>query len=158
MKLRILGMIALAGSVAVTAIASAQPHGEMMGHDGGMAFMHAVKLTDEQKAQVKEIMKASWQQMRPLMKQERALHEQEMNALLSTGAVTVEQLQPILAQEEALRTQIDTLHLTTMVQMRSLLTADQIAKAATTHAQLEQLHAQEHAVMGEARSEEAPPQ
>jgi Spy/CpxP family protein refolding chaperone len=159
MKLRILGMtVALAGSMAIAGVARAQPHGEMMGHGGGMEFLHAINLTDEQKAQAKEIMKAGWQQMRPLMKQERALHEQQMNTLLSAGAVTAEQMQPILAQEEALRTQIDTVHLNTMIQMRGLLTAEQLSKAATMHAQLEQLHAQEHAVMGEPAAEEGPPQ
>lgn len=158
MKRAYLGMAAaLAGSVAVAGIAFAQPHHEGMGGIGhGMEFLHGLNLTDEQKTQMKAIGKAGWESMKPLMKQERALHEQEINQLLASGTVTAEQMQPLLAQEEALRTQIDTAHMETLVKMRSVLTAEQISAAATKHAQIEQLHEQEHALMGTPAAADAP--
>ncbi len=151
MKLGYLGMAAaLVGSMAVAGVAGAQPHHEGMGGPGGhgMEFLHGLNLSDEQKTQMKAIGKASWQSLKPLMKQERALHEQETNQLLTSGNVTAEQMQPLLAQEEALRTQIDTARMETMVKMRSVLTPEQLSTAATKHAQIEQLHEQEHALMG----------
>jgi Spy/CpxP family protein refolding chaperone len=151
MKHAYLGMTAaLVGSMAAAGMARAQPHGEGMGGWGGhgMEFLHGLNLSDEQKTQMKAIGKAGWESIKPLMKQEHALHEQEINQLLASGTVTAEQMQPLLAQEEALRTQIDTAHMETMVKMRSVLTADQLSAAATKHAQIEQLHEQEHALMG----------
>jgi Spy/CpxP family protein refolding chaperone len=150
MKRALLGMTgALVGAMAVAGVAIAQPHYEGMGGPGhGMEFLHGLNLSAEQKTQMKEIGKASWASMKPLMKQERALHEQEINQLLASGTVTAEQMQPLLAQEEALRTQIDTARMETMVKMRNILTAEQLSSAATKHAQMEQLHEQEHALMG----------
>jgi Spy/CpxP family protein refolding chaperone len=145
-----LGMTAaLVGTLAVAGVARAQMHHDFMGGPGGgMEFLHGLNLSDEQKSEMKTIGKANWETMRPLMKQEHALHEQEINQLLTSGSVTAEQMQPIMAQEEALRTQIDTARMNMMVQMRGILTADQLSAAATKHAQIEQLHEQEHALMG----------
>ena len=156
MTLRFLGMAAaLAGSMALAGAARAEMHHGGMGPGGGMAFLHGLNLTDEQKTQLHAIGKANWDTMKPLMKQEHALHEQEINQLLSAGSVTAEQMQPILQQEESLRAQIDTARLNMLVQMRNVLTADQLATAATKHTQLEALHEQEHALMG-APPEEGP--
>ncbi len=141
---------AIACGLAIAGVAYAQPHGEFgHGGPGAMGFLHGVSLTDEQKAQVKSIEKASWASIKPLMEKLRSAHEAQVNKLLGTGAVTVESLQPDVAQEESLRQQIDAIHTSTMVQLRNVLTAEQLAQAATKHAQIEQLHEQEHAVMGE---------
>jgi Spy/CpxP family protein refolding chaperone len=143
MKFRTIGVTAaIACGLAIAGVAYAQPHGEFgHGGPGAMGFLHGVSLTDEQKAQVKSI--------KPLMEKLRSAHEAQVNKLLGTGAVTVESLQPDVAQEESLRQQIDAIHTSTMVQLRNVLTAEQLAQAATKHAQIEQLHEQEHAVMGE---------
>jgi Spy/CpxP family protein refolding chaperone len=147
MKLKLMGMTAaLVGSMALAGVARAEMHHG--GPGGGMEFLHGLKLTEEQKTQMHAIGKANWETMEPLMKQERALHEQEINQLLSSGNVTAEQMQPILEQEESLRSQIDTARMNMLVQMRGLLTADQLSAAATKHTQMEQLHEQEHALMG----------
>jgi hypothetical protein len=85
--------------------------------------------------------------MKPIMKQMRSIHEQMVNQMLAAGAVTAEQLTPLVQEEEALRAQMDSAHLTETLQLRGVLTADQLAQAAATHTKLEALHAQEHAVM-----------
>jgi protein CpxP len=158
MKLKLLGMTAgLVGSLAVAGMAVAQPHHGGMGMGpGGMEFIHGLNLTEDQKSQLKEIGKANWKSMKALMKQEHALHEQEINQLLASGSVTAEQMQPLLQQEEALRTQIDTARMAMLVQMRGVLTAEQLSQAATKHAQMEQLHEQEHALMGAPPEGEGP--
>ena len=143
---------ALAGMLAMGGMAMAQPPEGMHGHWGhgeGMEFLHGVNLTDAQKTQIHDIMKSSFASMKPLMEQARTLHEQQATTFLSAGAVTAESLKPTLAKEEALRTQIDAARIDTMLQIRSLLTPEQLAQAASVHSQMEALHAQEHQVLGE---------
>ncbi len=138
---------AAAGALGVAGMATAQPMGAGMHHGGGMEFLHGISLTDAQKAQVQAIHKAGWAQMKPLMQQMRAVHEQIVTKMLAAGDVTAEAMAPLVAQEEALRNQMDSLHLSQTLQMRALLTPTQLAQAASTHAKIEALHAQEHAVM-----------
>jgi Spy/CpxP family protein refolding chaperone len=147
MKLRQL-LIAAAAAGALGAVgASAQPMGPEFHHGGGMEFLHGLNLTDAQKAQMQQIHKAGWAQMKPIMTQMRSVHEQIVNRMLAAGDVTAEDLAPLVTQEEALRNQMDSLHLSQTLQMRSVLTREQLAQAATTHTKIEALHAQEHAVM-----------
>jgi Spy/CpxP family protein refolding chaperone len=148
MNVKLLGMsAALAGLLAVTGVARAEWHHGGPGGGGGMEFLHGLNLTDAQKAQIKEIHKANWASMKTLMTQEHALREQEINQLLTAGNVTAEQMSSIVAQEEAVRNQIDAARMDSIIKMRNVLTADQLAKAATLHTQMEQIHAQEHSLM-----------
>jgi Spy/CpxP family protein refolding chaperone len=142
-------MMAAAASVALgmSGMAVAQPRGGEFHHGGGMEFLHGLSLTDAQKAQLKAIHQAGWKQMKPIMEQMRALHEQMVNRMLAAGEVTTEALSPLVQQEESLRNQMDAIHLSQTLQMRALLTPEQLAQAASTHAKLETLHQQEHAVM-----------
>jgi len=152
MSLRKIGIgAALAGALAVSGVALAQPPGEFMhGHMGGpgMEFLRAIDLSETQKAQVHDLMKSSWESTKPLMEKMRAAHEAAITALLGSGAVTADTLRPNVEQEAALRQQLDTIHLNTMLQLRSILTPEQLAQAAARHAQLEQLRTEEHSLMG----------
>ncbi len=134
--------------------AVAGPHGGGWGGGEGMELLHSVSLTDAQKEQAHTIEKAAWASARPIMEQLRAAHEQMATAMLASGPVTAESLQPMVAQEESLRTQLDTIHLNTALQIRALLTPEQLAQAAATHAKLAALHEQEHAVVSSAHSTE----
>ena len=116
---------------------------------GGMEMLHGLDLTDAQKSEVHKIVKANWAQMKPVMQQARALHEQIVTKLTGTEAVTQADLTPLVQQEEQLRTQLDTARVSTALQIRGLLTPAQLAKAASTHQQLEALHEQERAIVGE---------
>ncbi len=131
----------------------AQPMGPEWHHGGGMEFLHGLNLSDAQKAQLKDIHQSFWKQMKPVMEQMRSIHEQMVNQMLSAGTVTAEQLTPLVQQEEALRAQMDTAHLNEALQLRGILSTDQLAQAAATHTKLEALHEQEHAVM---RGDQAP--
>jgi Spy/CpxP family protein refolding chaperone len=138
--------LAIATAGLLTAgVAQAQPeHGGW--HHDGLEILRGVTLTDAQKTQLHTIMHATWSQMKPIMRQERSIHEQIVTGLLGASAVTQEQLTPLVQQEEQLRSQIDAARLSTALQVRALLTPEQLAKAATVHQQLEALHAQEHEV------------
>jgi Spy/CpxP family protein refolding chaperone len=140
-------MMAAGVALAVSGVALAQPMGGEFHHGGGMEFLHGLNLTDAQKAQLKEIHQAGWKQMKPIMTQMRSIHEQMVNRMLASGEVTAEALSPLVQQEETLRNQMDAIHLSQTLQMRALLTPEQLAQAASTHAKLETLHQQEHAVM-----------
>jgi Spy/CpxP family protein refolding chaperone len=152
MTLRLIGLSAvMAAGLALAGTAVAQPPGEFMhGRMGGpgMEFMHGLNLTDAQKSEAHQIEKSTWEATKPLMEKMRAVHEARMTALLGTGTVTAETLKPSVAEEEALREQIDAIHLNAMLQLRGLLSADQLADAAAKHTQIEELHEQEHALMG----------
>jgi len=138
---------ATAGALGMAGVAVAQP-GPGFHHGGGeMGFLHGVTLTDAQKAQMQAIHKAGWAQMKSIMTQMRSVHEQIATKMLAPGDVTAESLSPLVAQEESLRQQMDSMHLSQTLQMRAILTPAQLAQAASMHAKLEALHAQEHAVM-----------
>jgi hypothetical protein len=151
MKLKLIGLsAAMVAGLALAGNAGAQPPGEFMhGRMGGpgMEFLHGLNLTDAQKTEARQIEKSTWESTKPLMEKLRTLHEARITALLGTAAVTAETLKPGVAEEEALREQIDAIHLNAMLQLRGLLSADQLADAAAKHTQIEQLHEQEHALM-----------
>ncbi len=137
--------------------AVAGPHGGGWGGGWGgegMELLHSINLTDAQKEQAHTIEKAAWASAKPIMEQLRAAHQQMATAMLATGTVTAESLQPMVTQEESLRAQLDTIHLNAALQIRALLTPDQLAQAAATQAKLESLHEQEHAVVNAAHSTE----
>jgi Spy/CpxP family protein refolding chaperone len=149
-------MLAAAASaaLAVSGVAVAQPPMGEWHHGGGMEFLHGITLSDAQKAQVQQIHKATWTQMKPIMEQMRSIHEQIVNQMLAAGKVTAEAFTPMVQQEEALRSQMDSIHLNETLQLRDVLTSEQLAQAAATHTKLEALHAEEHAVMSGEPTEE----
>ena len=121
------------------------------GHHGDDLF-HGISLNDAQKTQMKSIEQAGWAQAKPTMEQVRAIHEQIVARMLAPGNVSEADLAPLVTQEEQLRTQLDQLKLSTGLQMRAVLTASQLADAATKHTQLVSLHEQERAVVDPANS------
>ncbi len=142
--------LALATAGLLTAgAANAQPEHHGAWHHDGMEILHGLDLTDAQKSEVHKIMQANWSHMKPVMQQARTLHEQIVTKLTGTDAVTQADLTPLVQQEEQLRSQLDTARVTTALQIRGLLTPAQLAKAASTHQQLEALHEQERALVGE---------
>lgn len=159
MKLRtILLAAAAASSLAFTAPVIAQP---MMGgghHWEAMEILHSLKLTDAQKQQVHKIMHESWQQSHQLFEQLRSVHEQIASQIFSTGSVTQDQFTPLLQQQAQLEQQLAAQHIQLALQIRAVLTPEQLAQASTLHSKLEALHQQEHAIMGEALAPEEPPQ
>jgi len=131
-------------------VAAAQPmEGRMGGHGHGfelMEIMHQLNLTDAQKQQAHTIIEGAWARGKPVMEQMHAIHEQLTAQLLTAGS-TAAQLEPLVRQEEQLRAKLDSEHLNVALQVRNLLTPDQLAQATALHTKLSALHEQEHEIM-----------
>jgi homoserine dehydrogenase len=76
-----------------------------------------------------------------------AVHEQITTLLLGSGTVTEDQLAPLLRQEDQLRAQEEKTRMAEVLAIRNMLTPEQLAQAASVHAQMEALHQQEKALM-----------
>jgi Spy/CpxP family protein refolding chaperone len=135
-------------AVPFAALAAPGGHGgHHGGHRGGFGFLEGVTLTPEQTTQIHQIVQASRTTAKPLAQQLRADHKQIGDLLAGTGAVTQAQLAPIQQQADQIRQQLESQRLATALQVRALLTPAQLAQSAQTHAQLESLQQQKHAVM-----------
>ncbi len=131
--------------IAFSGMALAQGwHGE---HHHGDELFRTADLTDAQKTQMKTIEQAGWAQAKPAMEQVRTIHEQIVARLLAPGSVSEADLAPLVTQEEQLRNQLDQIRLNSGLQMRAVLTPEQLANAASKHEQLVSLHEQERAVV-----------
>ncbi len=118
-------------------------HGQ---HEGFLAVLRGANLSDGQRQRMHAIMRATFQQNQATRQQLQAVTEQIETALLSSGAVSAGSLAPLLAQQEQLRTTLDQARLSAALRIRQVLTASQLAAAASVHQQLAALHEQERAV------------
>jgi Spy/CpxP family protein refolding chaperone len=138
--------LATLGLLAMPLQVMASPMGGGWHHDG-MDFMHGVNLSDAQKQQIHQIAETAHTQMRAAEDNLRTLHQQLSTAMLA--GETLQQLLPIQRQEDTLREQMDAQRLAVAVEMRNVLTSEQLAQASAQHAKLASLREQEHAVMGD---------
>jgi protein CpxP len=116
-------------------------HGHMMGGELGM-FLHQLNLTDDQKAQVKQIFQTEKPNMKPLMQQEMQSHLQLMQ-LITSGKFDQGAATAIATQEGQTHIQMEVEHAKIGAQIYQLLSADQKAKVADMIAKHQQ-HMQEH--------------
>ena len=146
---------ALALAVALAGFAFAQEGGP--GHEGPMhhgmhaGFMgpefhmlHQLNLTDDQKAQVKQIFKTERPNMRPLMQQEGQAHLQMMQ-LITSGNFDPAKATAIANQEAQTHAQMEVEHAKIMAQIFQLLDSNQKSKAqdmVAKHQQMMQQHMQ----------------
>ncbi len=158
---RMLAGAAALALVALPAAGRAQPMGPMgsmgpMGmHDGpdhgmmGMkVLLRAAHLTPDQRNQVRDIVRGSHQEAQPLMEQLHQLHEQIASKLAGTGSVTLAELTPLQQQVNAVQGQVEQLRLKAALQIRALLTAEQLQRVAATHQKLLTLREEMRDVMG----------
>ena len=111
------------------------PHGNFM---GGMELpLHQLNLTDDQKAQVKQIFQAEKTTMKPLMQQEHAAHMQ-MVQLITSGTFEQAKVASIAAQESQTHMQLEIEHAKMASQIYQLLSSEQKAKVADIIAQHQQ--------------------
>ncbi len=146
MRLTVLagGLLAAAGPLAAHEMGGRGygPHGH-----GYLGFLQGVTLSDVQKTQMHSIIHANMQQMKSTFQQLRALHEQIGGELASANAVSPATLASQQQQAETLQSQLDQSELASALQVRQLLSPEQLSQAASVHSQLAALHQQEHAVM-----------
>lgn len=110
-------------------------HGSFM---GGMELpLRQLNLTDDQKAQVKQIFQAENATMKPLMQQEHTAHMQ-MAQLITSGTFEQAKVAAIAAQESQTHMQLEIAHAKIASQIYQLLSSDQKAKVADIIAQHQQ--------------------
>ena len=135
-----LGLSLLAGP------ASAQRgHGD---HSPFFSLLRAANLSAEQKSQVQQILQSDRSQSRSLYQQYEAIHQQISAKLVGTGNVSASQLTPLVQQAAQIRESIDENRMQTALQIRSILTPEQLGKLASVEQQLQAMHNQLHSLMG----------
>ncbi len=121
--------------------------GHHHGFDGGeFGMLHALSLTDAQRTQVHAAMEAGRTASAPYREQLGAIQAQLRAKLTASGTVAMADVAPLLQQKERVMAELDQTHMATVLQIRSVLTPEQIAQAASMETQLATLHAQERAV------------
>lgn len=153
--------VVLAGVLAVslwTATASGQRPGgiDMYGGVGGhgrfrMMLPLLVKgagLTDAQQAQVNQIVAGHRPQFEGLLSQLRTAHEQLAEKLYAPGPVKAEDLAPLKEQISQFRGQLTQEGLQVALEIRGVLTPEQLAKAGQTRRRFNELRAEMRSLLG----------
>ena len=113
-------------------------HHSRGGFMGGMELpLRQLNLTDDQKAQVKQIVQTEKPSMKPLMEQEHTAHMQ-MIQLITSGTFEQAKVAAIAAQESQTHMQLEIEHAKMASQIYRLLSSDQKAKVADIIAQHQQ--------------------
>jgi protein CpxP len=113
------------------------------GSEIGM-FLHQLNLTDDQKAQIKQIFKSEKPSMKPLMQSEFTAHDQMLH-LIASDKFDQAAVAKLAAQESQIHMQLEVEHAKIASQVYQLLSSEQKAKVAdliTQHEQRMQQHMQ----------------
>lgn len=116
--------------------------GHGMTHRGaGMSrlILRSVGLTDAQKAEIRQIVASRHSEFRALGEQLRGAREQMAQRLYAPDPVTAAELTPLTQQIAQLRGQLAELRLQVALEVRGVLTPEQLAKAAETRQRLSEL-------------------
>jgi Spy/CpxP family protein refolding chaperone len=144
---RLGALVAILG-LADAGAAHAQAPGWGHGHGDRMfGLLQGVTLSDSQREQIHSYVKAGFQATKSTRETLRGLQRQVDALMLSSGSVSSASVTPLIQQEEQLKAQLDQERLSVALQVRSVLSASQIAQAAAAHSQLETLHQQEEAIV-----------
>jgi len=146
------GSILLALSlVSITLFASGsaadgQPRGRWGGGGGGAGggallplMIHSANLTPEQDAKVRELVAARGPATRSLMQQLRQAEDVLAERLLAPGNIQLADVQPQLQRIAQLRDQVLRDSTQAALDIRALLTPEQLARAAQTNSRMRQL-------------------
>ncbi|MGH7815017.1 MAG: Spy/CpxP family protein refolding chaperone [Candidatus Binataceae bacterium] len=101
-------------------------------------LLKAAKLTDAQKAQIKQLFKGRRAQMKTQFEQLKTARDQIAGRLLAPGTVNASDLSSQLQQMTAVRGQMAQARLQDMVAIHNLLTSDQIAAVAQARSDFQQ--------------------
>ena len=133
-------------------IAFAGPGMPFMGDGPGMMLpllLKGVDLTPEQEAQVKTLMAGQRENLRAQFQQLRATHEEMANKLFTPGEVKVEDLAPQMQRITQIREQLMKDGLNVMLEVRKILTAEQLAKAIQIKERMKILHEEMRSLLHE---------
>ncbi|HVH92837.1 MAG TPA: Spy/CpxP family protein refolding chaperone [Candidatus Acidoferrum sp.] len=122
-----------------------EPLGGVTGDGTGMALpllLRGAKLTPEQKAQVQQIMANHRGRFRDLFSKLRATQDQMANKLFSAERLQEADLAPQVQEISQLRNQLAEQGLRVVLEIRGVLTPEQLAKASQLKSQMQSLHSQ----------------
>ena len=162
---------AVLAAVLVVPIAGAQPRGFFMpapgagsgpGGEGDATMMfpmllRRLGLTPDQSRQVRDIMEKHRPKFQALFTEVRAANEAMASRLFSPGTVTAAELDPSIRQVASLREQLVREGANVALEIRTVLTPEQLAKAADIRQKLEALHTQMKQLLGDPMAEPLPP-
>jgi Spy/CpxP family protein refolding chaperone len=136
--------VALVGAALAPSGADAQSWGRGHGGDGLMlpALLRSANLTPDQQTKMHDILKARRGAVRPLVQSLRQAQQTLADKLLAPGTVGMADVQPQLDTINQLRGQLLQNSAQAALDIRALLTPDQVAKAADTKDKLRQLRQQ----------------
>jgi Spy/CpxP family protein refolding chaperone len=148
--------IVLMGVVAVglwTATASANGMGPWPRGGRGMLplLLRGVGLSEAQQAQVRQIVAAHRPQFRALHDQLRVAHGELAEKLYGSAPVAAADLDPLLERLSQLRRQLAQEGLQVALEVRGILTPEQLAKAAQIRQRLNELRAEMRNLVGKDR-------
>jgi len=153
----VLSSVALLALVAVPGFT--QGHGHWGGgHGGGMGgpgmmlpfMLKKLNLTADQQAKVDQIMASHRQTFQGLFTQMETAHDALAGKLFTSEPLTADDatLTALTGPISPIRDQLMREGLKVAIEVRQVLTPDQLTQASTLHAQMKALHAQERALMG----------
>jgi Spy/CpxP family protein refolding chaperone len=119
--------------------------GGASGDGAGIALpllIRGANLTTDQQAQVRQIMANHRTTFRDLLSQLRASQDQMANKLFSTARLQEADLAPHVQQISQLRNQLAEQGLRVVLEIRAVLTPEQLAKASQLKSQMDSLHSQ----------------
>jgi periplasmic protein CpxP/Spy len=122
-----------------------EPLGGVTGDGTGMALpllLRGAKLTPEQKAQVQQIMANHRGRFRDLFSKLRATQDQMANKLFSAERLQEADLAPQVQEISQLRNQLAEQGLKVVLEIRGVLTPEQLAKASQLKSQMQSLQSQ----------------
>ena len=145
-----LGALALTAILLASAVpAAAQPRHERGGpgwsRDGGMALpllIRAANLTPEQDAKVRAILANHRAVTRNSVEQLRRAQDDLADKLLAAGPVAAADLEPLLKQIAALREQLLQDSAQIALEVRGVLTPEQLARAGQVRTRMQKLHSE----------------
>jgi periplasmic protein CpxP/Spy len=145
-RLAVLSALTLVFGVSAPAFAQG-PGGGPRGHGhGGFAtspfMLRSLGLSDAQKAQVRQIMASHRPKFQALYGQLRDARAQLADTLVAPGTVQAADLTPRAQQISQIREQLSQEALQVALEIRGVLTPDQLAKAAGLHQRLKDLRSQ----------------
>lgn len=111
-------------------------------------LLRAANLTADQKTQVRQIMANHRATLHDLFSQLRAAQDQMANQLFSTEKIDEAGLSPQVQQIAQLRNQLAEEGLRVVLEIRNILTPEQLAKASQLKSQMQSLHRQMRSLWG----------
>ena len=148
----------LAAGTLALAIATSSPafgHG-MRGHGacdhgalpGEGRMLQGLDLSADQKQKTQGILTAHRPKLRALVANEKAADQALADKLLGTGAVTQQDFDAVLQRASQARDELMRERLAAALEVRDVLTSEQIRKAATIRTDMKQLHAEMRQLLG----------